>query len=88
MNTLAIYEVPGNADAFQQDDTPPRDADVARVTRFRTASSVARFDPHITVGIGPDPVTTDPFRFTARTIAACRLGRFCTCRDQRACWTL
>lgn len=88
MDTLVTNEVPGDADAFQQDDTPPRNADVAWVTRFRTDASVARFDPHITVGIGPDPVTTDPFSFTARTIAACRLGRFCTCRDQLACWTL
>ena len=88
MDTLATYELPGDADAFQQDDYPPRDADVAWVTRFRTDSSVARFDPHITVGIGPDPVTTDPFTFTARTIAVCRLGRFCTCRDELAHWTL
>ena len=88
MDALATYEVPGDADAFQQDDDPPRDADVGWVTRFRTDSSLARFDPHITVGIGPDPVTTDPFTFAAHTIAVCRLGRFCTCRDQLAHWTL
>ncbi|MCH2251692.1 MAG: 2'-5' RNA ligase family protein [Vicinamibacterales bacterium] len=88
MDTLASYEIPGDAAAFQQDDTPPRDADVAWVTRFRVDSSFARFDPHITVGIGPDPVTTDPFTFTARTIAVCRLGQFCTCRDRLAHWTL
>ena len=88
MDTLASYEIPGDAAAFQQDDTPPRDADVAWVTRFRVESSFARFDPHITVGIGPDPVTTDPFTFTARTIAVCRLGQFCTCRDRLAHWTL
>ena len=87
MDTLASYEIPGDAAAFQQDD-PPRDADVAWVTRFRAHSSFARFDPHITVGIGPDPVTTDPFTFTARTIAVCHLGRFCTCRDRLVTWTL
>ena len=89
MDTLASYEVPaGDAAAFQQDSDPPRDADVAWVTRFRADSSFARFDPHITVGIGPDPVTADPFTFTAREIAVCRLGRFCTCRDRLARWTL
>ena len=88
MNTLAPYEIPGDAAAFQRDDDPPRDADVAWVTRFRVDSSFARFDPHITVGIGPDPVTATPFTFTARTIVVCRLGRFCTCRDRLAHWTL
>ena len=88
MDTLAAYEVTGDAAAFQQDDDPPRDADVAWVTPFRTDSSFERFDPHITVGIGPDPVAADLFSFTARTIAVCRLGRFCTCRDRLAHWTL
>ncbi len=88
MDTLAEHEVPGAAAAFQQDDAPPRGADVAWVTRFRTDSSYARFDPHITVGIGPTPVTVDPFAFTACEIAVCHLGRFCTCRDRLAYWTL
>ena len=87
MDTLAPYEVPGGAAAFHEGD-PPRDADVAWVARFRVDSSFARFDPHITIGIGSDPVSTDPFAFTARTIAVCRLGRFCTCRDHLASWTL
>ena len=88
MDALAPREVPGGAAAFQQDDAPPRDADVTWVARFRAASSYARFDPHITVGIGPDPITVDPFTFVARAIAVCHLGRFCTCRDQLADWTL
>ncbi len=88
MDTLTGYEVPGNTAAFQQDGAPPRDADVAWVTRFRADSSFAQFDPHITIGIGSDPVAADPFSFTARTIAVCRLGRFCTCRDRLAHWTL
>ena len=88
MDTLAPQEVPGGAAAFQQHDTPPRDADVAWVTRFRADSSQARFDPHITVGIGPTPVTIAPFDFTAREIAVCHLGRFCTCRDRLDHWTL
>ena len=88
MDTLASFDLPGDADAFQQDDAPPRDADVAWVTRFRADSSLTRFDPHITVGIGSAPVTIDPFTFSARSIALCRLGRFCTCRDHLARWTL
>ena len=88
MDALAPDEVPGDAAAFQQDDAPPRDADVIWVTRFRTASSYARFDPHITVGIGLNPITVDPFTFVAHAIAICHLGRFCTCRDQLAHWTL
>ena len=88
MDALAPFEVPGCAAAFQQDDAPPRDADIAWVTRFRADSSYTRFDPHITVGIGPDPVTVGPFDFTAREFAICRLGRCCTCRDQLARWTV
>ena len=88
MDALAPHEVPGGAAAFQQDDDPPRDTDVAWVTRFRPDSSYSQFDPHITVGIGSDPVTIDPFTFAAREIAVCRLGRFCTCRDLLAHWTL
>ena len=88
LDALAPHEVPGGAAAFQQEDAPPRDADVAWVARFRHDSSYARFDPHITVGIGPDPVRVDPFNWTAREIAICRLGRFCTCRDRLAHWSL
>ncbi len=88
MDTLAPYEVPGSAAAFQQDDASPLDANVAWVARFRADSSYARFDPHITVGIGSNPISIDPFSFSARQIAICRLGRFCTCRDQLAHWTL
>ena len=88
MDTLAAFEIPGDAAAFRQDGDPPRAADVAWVTRYRADSSFSRFDPHITIGIGSDPVASDPFMFTGRTIAVCRLGRFCTCRDQLARWTL
>ena len=88
MDALRRHEVPGNAAAFQPDDARPRDADVAWVTRFRADASYARFDPHITVGIGPDPAIVNPFTFTAHEIAVCRLGRFCTCRGRLAHWAL
>ena len=88
LDTLEPFEVVGTAESFQSDDHPPRIADVAWVTRFRLDSSYARFDPHITVGVGSVPVTTMPFEFTGHEIAVFRLGRFCTCRDQLKRWTL
>lgn len=89
MTTMAVYEVAsGDADAFQQDGPPPRPSDVSWVATFRDRSSYAHYTPHITIGIGPRPLSVDPFQFTAREIALCRLGRFCTCRDQLARWTL
>ena len=88
MGALAPHDVPGTAAAFQQDTDPPRDADVAWVSGFRADSSQARFDPHNPVGIGPHALPIDPIAFTAREIAVCRLGRFCTCRDRLAHWTL
>lgn len=88
LDALEPFEVFGTVGSFQSDDHPPRTADVAWVTQFRLDSSYARFDPHITVGIGSVPVPTTPFEFTGHEIAVFRLGRFCTCRDQLKRWTL
>ena len=89
MDALRDEEVPGHEAAFQADDEGgARPADVAWVDGFRERSSYARYDPHVTVGIGPRPLSTAPFRFPADEIAICRLGRFCTCRDRLASWTL
>jgi hypothetical protein len=88
LDTLAAHEVAGRHDAFQVDEYPARDADVRWVTRFRQDSAVDRFDPHITIGISAAPARLASWRFTASEIALCRLGRFCTCRDQVAHWTL
>lgn len=89
VGVLADHEVPGTAEAFQSDDSPARDADVRWVSRFRLDSSFGHFDPHITIGIGPGPVTVPPpWRFTATEVGLCRLGRFCTCRDPLTRWTL
>ena len=88
LDALEPFEAVGTAESFQSDDHPPRTADVAWVTQFRHDSSYARFDPHITIGIGSVPVTAKPFEFTGRKIAVFRLGRFCTCRDQLKQWTL
>lgn len=88
MDALRGEEVAGDASAFQAGGAPARPADVAWVAGFRERSSHARYNPHVTVGIGPRPVSTAPFRFPAEEIALCRLGRFCTCRDRLANWTL
>ena len=88
MDALRNEEVAGDAAAFQADGEPARPADVAWVGGFRERSSYARYDPHVTVGIGPRPLSAAPFRFLVEEIALCRLGRFCTCRDRLASWTL
>jgi hypothetical protein len=88
LRSLAPYEVSGTSDAFQVDDYPARAADVRWVTRFRQDSAFERYDPHITVGISSAPATLAPWSLTASTVALCRLGRFCTCRNHLADWTL
>ena len=88
LDTLAVHEVAGGHDAFQVDDDPAREADVRWVTRFRQDSAFDRFDPHITIGIRAPAAPLASWRFTASEIALCRLGRFCTCRDHLAHWTL
>lgn len=86
MDALRDHEVSGGAAAFQADGAPARPADVAWVAGFRDRSSYARYDPHVTIGIGPHPVSTAPFRFRVEEVALCRLGRFCTCRERLASW--
>jgi len=88
LRALEPHEVTGSHGAFQVDDHPARAADVRWVTRFRQDSAFDRFDPHITIGIGSAPAALAPWRLTANDVALCRLGRFCTCRDRLADWTL
>ena len=88
MDALRDEEVTGGAAAFQAEGAPARPADVAWVAGFRERSSYASYDPHVTVGIGPRPISTAPFDFPVKEIALCRLGRFCTCRDRLASWAL
>jgi 2'-5' RNA ligase len=87
MATLAGFEVAGGtAAAFVEEDGRLRD--VAWVEGYRTQSSFERFTPHITLGHGETPPEIEPFDFEAWTIAACHLGRFCTCRRVLGSWTL
>ena len=88
MDALRAEETAGGAEAFQTDGAPARVADAAWVAGFRERSSHARYDPHVTIGIGDRSISTAPFGFRAEEIALCRLGRFCTCRDRLASWKL
>jgi len=76
----------GDAAAFVGSDA--RDRDVAWVTRYRTSSSGPSFQPHITLGHAVRPPAIGPFDFEATTVAACHLGRFCSCRRVLREWSL
>jgi 2'-5' RNA ligase len=65
-----------------------RVGDVIWVAGFRLKSSFGAFTPHITLGHGRKAPVVEPFTFDATTIAACHLGRFCTCRRVLRTWTL
>lgn len=86
MDALRGVERPGGtAAAFFGRDA--RVADVLWVAGYRLASSFGAFTPHITLGHG-DPPRVEPVDFEATTVAACHLGRFCTCRRALRVWTL
>lgn len=87
METLQGLERPeGGPHAFFDDDA--RIGDVLWVSGFRLKSSFGAFSPHITIGHGADAPAVEPFAFDATTVAACHLGRFCTCRRVLRSWTL
>jgi 2'-5' RNA ligase len=74
----------GDATAFVGGDA--RDRDVQWVTGYRTASSGPSFQPHLTLGHAARPPAIEPFDFEATTVAACHLGRFCSCRRVLRAW--
>jgi hypothetical protein len=76
----------GDREAFV--DGEARERDVQWVSGYRTASSGARVRPHITLGHAARPPLISPFSFAASTVAACQLGRFCSCRRVLAAWQL
>lgn len=87
MEALRGVERPGGTPhAFA--DGNGRLADVVWVSGFRVKSSFGQFLPHITLGHGADAPVIEPFAFDATTVAACHLGRFCTCRHVLRSWTL
>jgi 2'-5' RNA ligase len=87
MDALHSFEQPGGgAAAFVEGDA--REGDVAWVTGYRQTSSFVAYTPHITLGHAAEPPRLDPFTFEATTVAACHLGRFCTCRQILRSWEL
>ena len=87
MDALEPWEQPGGGEtAFHDKDARP--GDVAWVERFRSASSFTTFTPHVTLGHAAVPPALEPFTFEASSVAACQLGRFCTCRRVLASWPL
>jgi len=87
MDALHGFERPGGgAAAFVEGDA--RDGDVAWVTGYRQRSSFGAYTPHITLGHAAELPRLDPFTFEATTVAACHLGRFCTCRQILRSWEL
>ena len=87
MDILGPFERPdGTASAFVDGDA--RAGDVVWVADFRRESSHAAFRPHITLGHSATLPPVVPLSFAATTIAACHLGRFCTCRRVLREWIL
>jgi 2'-5' RNA ligase len=87
MEALRGVERPeGTPAAFADGDG--RVGDVLWVTGYRLKSSFGHFVPHVTLGHGEEAPTIDPFAFDAATVAACHLGRFCSCRRVLQTWTL
>jgi 2'-5' RNA ligase len=87
MEELRGFERPdGGPHAFFNGEG--RIGDVLWVTGYRLKASFGHFTPHITLGHGTEPPPIEPFTFDAATVAACHLGRFCSCRRVLRAWTL
>ena len=76
----------GTVAAFAGGDA--RHHDVAWVEGYRSNSSADAFAPHITLGHAAEAPLVESFDFDATTVAACHLGRFCTCGHVLRRWTL
>ena len=87
MDALHGFERPdGGPAAFVDGDA--RKGDIAWVTGYRRTASLGAYTPHITLGHAGVPPRVDPATFQATTVAACHLGRFCTCRQVLRRWEL
>ena len=84
--TKAYEEADGLPSAFVDGDG--RERDVRWVREYRRASRFRAFTPHITLGHGTEQPLIKPMDFVATTVAACHLGRFCTCRRIIRSWAL
>lgn len=76
----------GTTDDFAGSDARPHD--VAWVRAYRANASGGAFLPHVTLGHATTTPRIESFDFDATVVAACHLGRFCTCRDVLRRWTL
>jgi len=86
MEALRGVERPGGTPAaFVDGDARVRD--LLWVSSYRLKSSFGAFTPHITLGHGTQPPHIEPFDFEATTVAACQLGRFCSCQRVIRSWT-
>jgi 2'-5' RNA ligase len=87
MDALRGFERPGGTTgAFVDGDA--RVGDIAWVTGYRLTSSLSSFNPHVTLGHASRAPDVAPFTFMANTVAACHLGRFCSCRRVLRSWEL
>jgi 2'-5' RNA ligase len=87
METLRGFEqAGGTAAAFVEADA--RIGDVVWVTGYRLKSALHAYTPHITLGHAKRPPDVERFTFEATTVAACHLGRFCSCRRVLRRWEL
>jgi 2'-5' RNA ligase len=79
MDALETFErTDGTTDAFVGGLARPRDVEWVR--HYRRSSSGSAFTPHITLGHSEVQLPSiEPLTFEATTIAACQLGRFCSC---------
>ncbi len=76
----------GTPGAFLGGDA--RMGDVLTVSSYRVNSSFTGFSPHITLGHASSSPVVDRMVFQASIVAACHLGRFCSCRAILRSWTL
>jgi 2'-5' RNA ligase len=87
MDALQPFEQRGSTEAaFLNGDARP--ADVEWVAGFRQTSSDSAFQPHITLGHSVTLPAVEPVTFEATSVAACHLGKFCTCRRVLRRWEL
>jgi 2'-5' RNA ligase len=87
LETLRGFERPGGTPAaFYEGDA--RVGDVIWVTGYRLKSSLHAYNPHITLGHANEPPEIAPFTFEGTRVAACHLGRFCSCRKVLRQWEL
>ncbi len=87
MTVLASLEVPnGDSNAFVGGDARP--GDVHWVAEYRRKASFTAFTPHITLGHATVPPVVEAVTFEAITVAACHLGKFCTCQRVLRRWAL